>query len=65
VVADLLGGREWSDSRDRQAVIGHDHATGKIRRVICGACNVGIGHFDDDRPDRSAPRRTCGLRRVR
>jgi hypothetical protein len=22
-----------------------------MRGVICGACNIGIGHFDDD-PDR-------------
>jgi hypothetical protein len=40
----------------------HDHTTGKIRGVICSACNIGIGHFDDD-PDRRI-RAAAYLRRV-
>ena len=55
-------GRACGTSRDSQAVIDHDHATGKVRGVICSACNIGIGHFDDD-PERLV-RAAAYLRRV-
>ncbi len=32
----------------RQNQIDHDHATGKIRGVLCPSCNTGIGKLGDN-----------------
>ena len=46
-VCAICGTLEWM-GRGNAPHTDHDHATGRVRGVLCGNCNNGIGMFGDD-----------------
>lgn len=46
----LRAGKDCEICGDVGQAVDHDHGTGQVRGVLCHACNIGLGKFEDS-PD--------------
>lgn len=40
--------RQQNCMRMKNLAVDHNHKTGKVRGLLCGSCNCGIGHLSDN-----------------